>query len=330
MTENDEIDLRWRQRPNRSDPLHDQQLQRDVQAINEQIARALGPLPPGGLQVQPKRKPRLPRPAVPPVTPALPPSDEDTTMQWKSVAAVAALATGSTLAACGADGSQPPQVDPHVTVAQDVPTRLDLPPVEALPPIASQSDATPAESADTVAAAPEHERGPAIPAAQLRRQILALLGSFQALEDLERGNVERRMQVALVKRPSMDDGYQYFGATTEGWGYRIGVSRLGRMEQPPTILIDLDEGVEPFSDQQPTYCTLEFESLAKELVAMGYESDSRAYPSGRSTAWGFGRRFPERKAGFGIEVLIFDVVLEGGGKSTCIEGFRIGGGEVDG
>ena len=92
----------------------------------------------------------------------------------------------------------------------------------------------------------------------------------------------------------------------------------------------MDNGVEPFTNQEPTYCTLEFEPLAKELMAMGYESDSRAYPSGRSTAWGFGRRFPEHKAEFGIEVLIFDVVLEGGGKSTCIEGFRIGGGEVDG
>jgi hypothetical protein len=32
----------------------------DVQTINEQALRSLGPLPSGGLPVQPKRKPNLP------------------------------------------------------------------------------------------------------------------------------------------------------------------------------------------------------------------------------------------------------------------------------
>lgn len=327
MTENDEIDLRWRQRPNRSDLLHDQQLQRDVQAINEQIARALGPLPPGGLPAQPKRKPQLPRPAVPPVTPALPPSDEDTTMQWKSVAAVTALAMGSTLAACGADGSQPPQVESPSRVAPEAPTRVEIPPVDVTPPSERPAEANPAASVEAVASEPE--RGPAIPAAQLRRQILALLESFQALEDLERGNVERRMQVALVKRPNMDDGYQYFGTTTEGGGYRVGVSRLGRMEEPPTILIDIDEGAEPHTSQQHTYCTLEFEPLAKELVAMGYEQGTRAYNRGRDMTWGFGRDSSTEKVGFGVGVIIYTLAPESGPPQTCIGGFRIGGGPLD-
>lgn len=290
MTKPDDDSDPWqRLRPNHGDRLHDQQLQRDVQAINEQIARALGPLPPGGLPVQPKRKPQLPRPAVPPVTPDLPPSDEDTTMQWKSVAAVAALATGSTLAACGADGSQPPQVDPHATVSQDVPTRVDLPPVEALPPTASQSDATPAESADTVAAAPEHERGPAIPAAQLRRQILSLLASFQTLEDLERGNVERAFGVQLQRNLKMTEGYDYEAETKEGWNYSVSVDKLYGLDRPSTILIGLDHGVEPFTDQEPTYCTLEFESLAKELVAMGYERADEPYRFRGDKTWWFKR-----------------------------------------
>lgn len=68
MTENKDIDPRQRLRPNRGDPLHDQQLQRDVQAVNEQTARALGQLPPGGLSVQPKRKPDLPRSNANPVS----------------------------------------------------------------------------------------------------------------------------------------------------------------------------------------------------------------------------------------------------------------------
>lgn len=66
MTENNDTDPRQRLRPNRSDPLHDQQLHRDVQATNEQTMRAQGPLPPGGLSVQPKRRPDLPRPKANP------------------------------------------------------------------------------------------------------------------------------------------------------------------------------------------------------------------------------------------------------------------------
>lgn len=65
MTEHDETDPRFRLRQNRSDPLYDQQLQRDAQAVNEQTARALGPLPPGGLPVQAKRRPDIRRPEAP-------------------------------------------------------------------------------------------------------------------------------------------------------------------------------------------------------------------------------------------------------------------------
>ncbi len=68
MTENGGTDPCLRLRPNRNDRLYDQQLHRDVQAVNEQTMRALGPLPPGGLPVQPKRKPQFLRPAVAPVT----------------------------------------------------------------------------------------------------------------------------------------------------------------------------------------------------------------------------------------------------------------------
>jgi len=48
---------------NRDDRLHDQQLLRDLHLANDTTFRALGAPPPGGLPVQPKRKPNLPRPA---------------------------------------------------------------------------------------------------------------------------------------------------------------------------------------------------------------------------------------------------------------------------
>lgn len=49
----------------RRDVLHDLQLMRDVNAINERTVRELGSLPPGGLPVQVKRKPVIARPARP-------------------------------------------------------------------------------------------------------------------------------------------------------------------------------------------------------------------------------------------------------------------------
>jgi hypothetical protein len=50
----------------RRDIAHDMHLMRDLQGINARTVRELGPLPPGGLPVQVKRKPVLPRPARPP------------------------------------------------------------------------------------------------------------------------------------------------------------------------------------------------------------------------------------------------------------------------
>ena len=46
----------------RQDPLHALQLLRDLTLINERTLRELGPLPPGGVPVQAKRKPNRPHP----------------------------------------------------------------------------------------------------------------------------------------------------------------------------------------------------------------------------------------------------------------------------
>jgi hypothetical protein len=60
---NEEQGRRVAIRPNTGDRMHDLQLLRDAQTLNEHTLRELGPLPPGGLPIQSKRKPVLPRPA---------------------------------------------------------------------------------------------------------------------------------------------------------------------------------------------------------------------------------------------------------------------------
>ena len=51
--------------PAKHDRHHDLQLLRDLQIANDNTLREHGPFPPGGLPVQPKRKPNLPKPAAP-------------------------------------------------------------------------------------------------------------------------------------------------------------------------------------------------------------------------------------------------------------------------
>lgn len=70
-------------RPMHDDPLHDLQLRRDLEIINECIARELGPLPALGLPVQTKRKPELPkhvRPTLETIAMTMPPEVPTTTL----------------------------------------------------------------------------------------------------------------------------------------------------------------------------------------------------------------------------------------------------------
>ncbi len=327
MTKNDGADPRQRLRPNRNDRHHDQLLLREVSTINDQTTRALGLLPPGGLPVIPERKPQLPHPAVPPMVQLPSSTEEDTTMQWKSMAAVAVLATGGALTACGAEGTTA-RVDLPTVAAPDGPVPIPSATVDAVPPAAQAGVAEPLTPADFKASEPV--RGPAIPAAQLRRQILMLLRSFEKLEHLERDNVERAFEVRFTRRQGVNQGYEYDGITSEGWQYGISTTKLSRLDKPSTIIVGMDYGFDYSNDLPPTYCTLEFESLAQELVVMGYERDTSISKLAGKPSWGFGRDSKADNAGFGISIYIYELEAMDGTKQTCIKGFRIGGGAING
>lgn len=78
----------------RPDPLHKLNLLRMMQVANERTVRELGTLPPGGLRVVPKRKPKLSPPRTP--TPANSEHEhgEDETMKLTQLAAITALVAG--------------------------------------------------------------------------------------------------------------------------------------------------------------------------------------------------------------------------------------------
>ncbi|WP_196298232.1 hypothetical protein [Xanthomonas albilineans] len=80
------------------DPLHDLQLLRDMAIINARVRAELGPLPPGGLPVEPKRKP-APWPYRPAAASATHPPEDDP-MKLQHLAATALMPLALTAAGC--------------------------------------------------------------------------------------------------------------------------------------------------------------------------------------------------------------------------------------
>ncbi|WP_454832832.1 hypothetical protein [Pseudoxanthomonas wuyuanensis] len=90
--ENDDgIDPRKRLRANAGDKLHDLQLRRDLDIINGRTTSELGPLPPGGLPVAPRRKPNLPASASTMPLPMKAGHQENETMDFRSMAVAASM-----------------------------------------------------------------------------------------------------------------------------------------------------------------------------------------------------------------------------------------------
>jgi hypothetical protein len=91
---------------------HDAQRLRDLAIINAETVARLGPPPPGGLPVQPKRKPNLPH-AAPPATPMVSRQQEDDPMKLHQMAA-AMLPLAVTACSPSIDaGSTKARLNPH-------------------------------------------------------------------------------------------------------------------------------------------------------------------------------------------------------------------------
>lgn len=312
-------DPRMELRSNRGDKLHDLQLLRDLAIVNACTVRELGPFPANGLPMQPKRKPDLPH---------LPESlavQEDEMNPLQRIAATTTLAA-STLAACGeADRpEQPREAAPMPTSTVPVAAAPAAPSAPNPPP----PSASPEPVAD--AAKAEIKRGRAISAAELRKQVLMLLENLRTLDDMEHERVAAIFNVPLTKDPERRDGYEYFGRTTEGWNYRIAVMRLGRLSEPPTITIGLNNGVKPWTDQKPTYCTLDFEALAGDIVALGYERDAKRVFSGAKPLWGFGRDVRAQRTAFGVGVYLYYLDEDTESERACVREVQIGGDVMNG
>jgi hypothetical protein len=164
-------------------------------------------------------------------------------------------------------------------------------------------------------------RGPAIPAVELKKQILALIASLQSREDMRREHVEKVMGISLKPHPRADDMFIYFGQVTEGWQYNI-ASTYTYGDPIPSLEIGFISEEKVSNDALPNVCTLAFEPLAKELVALGYERGPR--PLQRE--WGFGKDNLTHKAGFGIGVKVYSADNGTEDGIQCVESINIGSG----
>jgi hypothetical protein len=167
-------------------------------------------------------------------------------------------------------------------------------------------------------------RGPAIPAGELKKQILALVASLQSQEDTNQVNVEKHMGVKMYIDPEWDLNRMYWGQTTEGWKYWFSVTKL-RKEPASSIEFYLFHDEEIIDDALPKTCTLHFENLAKEMVAMGYERGERPF----RRRWGFGKDIDINNLGIGIGIKVYQVDNGTEDGLDCVESIHIGSGTLN-
>jgi hypothetical protein len=158
---------------------------------------------------------------------------------------------------------------------------------------------------------------PPITAAELRKNILELIVSLHSREDTNQANVEKIMNVKLTEDEGSGGRFSMRGDVQEGWGYWYYVRRLDNQDAS-RVEFRLYHNEELANDALPKTCTLVFEGLAKEIVAMGYERGQR--PIGNE--WGFGKDIPANNFGIGIGIKIYR--LEDGNE--CVESIYIGSG----
>ena len=147
--------------------------------------------------------------------------------------------------------------------------------------------------------------GRAIPAAQLRKQILDLIDSVKRPEDMSRTNVERVMGVRLLPSQKSTDYWRHEGMTDAGWGYGYGVQEQLRDFPRITIGFYSNDGE---GHKLASRCSYDLEGLADEIVARGYTRKLRwAQPRGHLL---FSRDAANRS--FGVNVQLFKYVQQTG------------------
>jgi hypothetical protein len=221
---------------------------------------------------------------------------------------------GLSLAAC-AQSTPTPAVKP-VEIKKEIPAPAVTAPV-VTPIQPSAKEAEPMIDLDNP------PRGEAIPAVEFKKQILGLIASLQKREHMNREHVEKVLEIVFQDHPRTDNMKIYSGQTKEGWAYNL-VLMYTHGVATPSIGIGLINDEKFDEDSLPKICTLDFEDLAKEIVAMGYERGKRPFRN----RWGFGKEVSESNTGIGIGIEVY--LVDNGSKESidCVESIHIGSGAL--
>ena len=164
-----------------------------------------------------------------------------------------------------------------------------------------------------------------VSAAAIRQQVLDVLGGLTSTEALRSNALSRRLGVPLQVDPEWDRRRMFNGQTTEGWPYSIAVTTAD-----PAGLSDIDlsfgDADAPHDESKATPCTIAFEELSKDIIALGFTRTPDRIRMKGKTWWGFQKRIPEQKLVVGAMVYVYPV---DNGNQECVNWISIGGEAID-
>ncbi len=142
---------------------------------------------------------------------------------------------------------------------------------------------------------------PVIPAAELRRRILALISSLQGPEQFTPQHIEAMMQVSLQDdvRWQQKDAE---GSVTEGWKYWVIYEFPHKPYGPDSLNRQFSIKLSPGQGEprrRAQMCSFEMEALAQDIVAMGY---TRGWDRIEIQHARFAKALPDPRFGIGIRV----------------------------
>jgi hypothetical protein len=312
----------------RDDIAHAQQLLRDLALINARTARELGPLPPGGLPPQIKRKPELPPRRPTPATTIAPGDDTEDAMNLKTFATATALGVASTLAACSSDSGTVTQREQTAAAsAEAMPaataTEADIAPTAVASPQTSTTTDASAEKKRVISP------GPIIPKDELRRRILRLIDSVRTPEGMSRANVESMMLVDLIESSELPGHWTRLGGTDQPWNYVVMVTEKEKKEDGYPRIRVYASGEDVPSPTPLILCSYDIEELATDIVALGYFREPRLkQPRGHVL---FKWETPNRD--YGVAVKVFRYALNPEAvpfkRRYCFENIMISAGKFN-